>query len=67
MLIRDIRGAESSYSLDTHGFTVRTLLKKGRDIISQELGGGEYYDEITGMIKEVSICLNFSSKTQTNI
>jgi len=54
MLINDIRGAESSYSLDTHGFAVHTLPKQERDITNQELVDGEYFEEISNMIKEVT-------------
>lgn len=61
MLIRDIRGEESDYLLDTHGFTVRTLPKKGRDVTTQEINGGEYYEEISNMIKEMSANHNFLS------
>jgi hypothetical protein len=59
MLIKDIRGTESSYSLDTHGFAVQTLPKKGRDVTNQEFPGGEYFEEISTMIKEVFVSPRF--------
>jgi hypothetical protein len=31
IVVKDIRGTESSYSLDTHGFQVHTLPKTDRD------------------------------------
>jgi hypothetical protein len=52
--LRDIRGTESSYSLDTHGFQVYTLPKKERDPVSEDIGESEYAEEVSHMIKTVS-------------
>jgi hypothetical protein len=51
VLVRDIRGTESGYSLDTHGFEVFTLLKKDGDSPNNDTGDSEYFDEVSDMIK----------------
>jgi hypothetical protein len=64
MLVRDIRGAESDFSLDTHGFEAHTLAKKDRKLgqtyelhgsgpPNPEIGDSEYFEEISDMIKKV--------------
>jgi hypothetical protein len=53
--VRDIRGTESVYSLDTHGFEIRKLSSKERDITNQEVVKTEYYDEISNLIKEMFV------------
>ena len=55
MLIRDIRGAESSYSLDTHGFQVYTLPKKDRDITNEDFVRTEYFEEISNLVKSALV------------
>lgn len=55
MLVKDIRGAESSYTLDTQGFTVRALPTKPADITDQTVDG-PYFQEISKMIKELYAC-----------
>jgi hypothetical protein len=57
MLIRDIRGAESSYSLDTHGFQVYTIPKKERDITNEDFVKTEYFAEISNLIKSALVGL----------
>jgi len=57
MLIRDIRGAESSYSLDTHGFQVYNIPKKERDITNEDFVKTEYFDEISNLIKSALVGL----------
>jgi hypothetical protein len=71
MHIKDIRGTEWNYSLDVHGFAVRTLPRKERDITGQDIVGaslekdvtdqqrleGEYFQEVSAMIKEVFVNL----------
>lgn len=52
MLIRDIRGSESDYSLDTHGFQVYTLPEKERNLTDVAVVKTEYFDEIASMIKK---------------
>jgi hypothetical protein len=51
MLIRDIRGEESSYTLDTHSFEVHHISNKERDMMNEELVRSEYFDEIADLIK----------------
>lgn len=52
MLIKDMRGTESSYTLDTQGFTVRALPTKPADVTDQTVDG-PYFQEISKMIKEL--------------
>lgn len=51
VLVRDICGTESGYSLDTHGFEVFTLSKKDGDSPNNDTGDSEYFDEVSDMIK----------------
>jgi hypothetical protein len=55
MLIRDIRGSEPDYTLDTHGFQVYTLPKNERNISDMEVVKTEYYDEVAASIKEMFV------------
>lgn len=50
--VRDIRESESEYSLDTHGFTVRTLSPKERPIPNTPELQEQWFDEIAKLIKE---------------
>ena len=59
VLVRDIRGTELSYSLDTHGFEVYTLSKRERDNPNQDIAESEYFEEISNMIK--TMCVTHSS------
>ena len=53
--VRDIRGTESNYSLDTHGFRVYTLSKSERDAIRQDISESEYFKQVSDMIKTLSV------------
>lgn len=53
MHIRDMRGAETSFSLDTNGFEVHTIPKKERDFMDEEIVRTEYFIEISDLIKRV--------------
>ena len=53
--VRDIRGTESVYALDTHGFEIRRLPSKERDITDQEVVKTDYYSEISDLIKEMFV------------
>jgi len=55
MHITDIRGAESSYSLDTNGFEVHTIPVKERDWENEEIVKSEYFDEVSDLIKRVLV------------
>lgn len=59
IIVRDIRGTESTYFLDTHGFEVHKLSAKGRDILDQEVVKTKYYEEISNLVKEMSVLLYF--------
>lgn len=55
MLIRDIRGTESSYSLDTNGFEVHTLSKRERDASDEDVVESEYFEEVSNMLQTMSV------------
>jgi hypothetical protein len=42
-MIRDIRGSESEYSLDKHGFRVLTIPEKERDTTNEEIIKNEHF------------------------
>jgi len=54
MLIRDIRGEESSFILDTHGFEVYTLPKRD-PAADQDIDQDEYFKEIHDMLKKTFV------------
>ena len=51
MHVRDIRGSDSIYSLDTNGFEVRTIAKTEWDMMNEEIVRMEYFEEISSLIK----------------
>jgi hypothetical protein len=59
MLIRDIRGSESSYSLDRHSFQVYTISKE-RDITNKDFVKTEYFEEISNLVKTALVGLTSS-------
>ena len=54
MLIRDIRGSESKYFLDTHGFQVHALPRIERLVTDVNVINTIYFDEIAATIKKLS-------------
>jgi hypothetical protein len=55
MHITDMRGAESSYSLDENGFEVHTLPQNERDWANEEIVRTEYFAEVSGLIKKALV------------
>jgi hypothetical protein len=53
MHVRDMRGSESSYSLDTNGFEVHTIVKNEIDMMNEEAVRTVYFAEISDLIKRV--------------
>jgi hypothetical protein len=51
MHVRDMRGSESIYLLDTNGFEVHTIAKKEWDMMNEEIVRTEYFEEISDLIK----------------
>jgi hypothetical protein len=61
VLVRDIRGTESEYSLEQNGFTTFKLPKKeGRDTAVLNGKTDEYYDELVAMVKVLYVDYIFS-------
>ncbi|KUJ11017.1 uncharacterized protein LY89DRAFT_654661 [Mollisia scopiformis] len=52
IVAHDVRGNESTYSLDKHGFEIHKLPTKERDHLNQEEVQKEYYQEIIDLIKK---------------
>jgi len=52
-LVRDIRGTESDFTLDVHGFQTYTLAPKDRDSKIEGEQHEEYFEEIGDMLKKM--------------
>lgn len=58
VVIYDIRGKESEFSLDTHGFEAITLPIKNR-VSTYEEDDAQYLEELTDLIKSRSVHVYF--------
>ena len=66
MFVRDVRGMESGFSLDTHGFEVHRHAKREREVgctcelhgdrpPKMEIGDNEYFDELSDQSKRCQL------------
>ena len=67
VIVKDIRGTESDYSIDIHGFEVHKLQARERIVSDLEVVKTEYFDEISQFLKDMLVNLSLLYVTLTKV
>ena len=57
VVVKDITGEESKYTLDSHGFQIYHHTSKEKDFLDDDKIKAEYYPEIDQLLKDAYVLL----------